>query len=194
MGFREVSVVEVREVLRGWLEGHGLRRVAERAGVDRKTARRYVAAAQAAGLTREAGLDAVTDVLVGVVVEAVRPARPNGHGAAWELLLAHEERIRAWVTGGKGEEPLSIVKIEELLARQGVRVPYRTLHRFAVERCGFRVKWERPGFCRDWVSARIGVIPRMLVSSVLRCSDSCQPVPERRRGPGRPAGPPRSGA
>ncbi len=32
------------------------------------------------------------------------------------------------------------MKIEELLARQGVRVPYRTLHRFAVERCGFRAK------------------------------------------------------
>ena len=32
------------------------------------------------------------------------------------------------------------MKIEELLARQGVRVPYRTLHRFAVERCGFRLK------------------------------------------------------
>jgi len=44
VGFREVSVVEVREVLRGWLEGHGLRKVAERAGVDRKTARRYVSA------------------------------------------------------------------------------------------------------------------------------------------------------
>jgi len=49
VGFREVSVVEVREVLRGWLEGHGLRKVAERAGVDRKTARRYVSAAQARG-------------------------------------------------------------------------------------------------------------------------------------------------
>jgi transposase len=32
------------------------------------------------------------------------------------------------------------VKIEELLARRGVRVPYRTLHRFAVERCGFRAR------------------------------------------------------
>ena len=51
MGFREVSVVEVREVLRGWLEGAGLRTVAERAGVDRKTARRYVVAAEAEGLT-----------------------------------------------------------------------------------------------------------------------------------------------
>lgn len=142
MGFREVSVVEVREVLRAWVEGAGLRRVAPRAGVDRKTARRYVEAAQAAGLTREAGTDAITDELIGVVVEAVRPARPNGHGAAWQTLLGHEEQIRAWVTGSEHEgvkhNPLSVVKVEELLARQGVRVPYRTLHRFAVERCGFR--------------------------------------------------------
>ena len=84
MGFREVSVVEVREVLRAWLQGAGLRKAAERAGVDRKTARRYVAAAQAAGLSRDAGVAAVTDELVGVVVEAVRPARPNGHGESWD--------------------------------------------------------------------------------------------------------------
>ncbi|MFI6675244.1 IS21 family transposase [Kribbella sp. NPDC050470] len=131
-------MVEVREVLRAWLEGHGLRKVAERAGVDRKTARRYVVAAEAAGLRRDAGAEAVTDELVGAVVEAVRPARPNGHGASWELLVAHEEQVRGWVSGGDGQEPLSIVKIEELLARHGVVVPYRTLHRFAVERCGFR--------------------------------------------------------
>jgi hypothetical protein len=112
--------------------------------VDRKTARRYVAAAQAAGLTRDVGMGAVTDEVIGVVVDAVRPVRPNGHGVSWEALLAHEEQIRAWVTGGKGDgpgqEPLSIVKIEELLGRQGVRVPYRTLHRFAVQRCGFRAR------------------------------------------------------
>jgi len=30
VGFRGVSVVEVREVLRGWLEGAGLRKAAER--------------------------------------------------------------------------------------------------------------------------------------------------------------------
>ena len=140
MGFREVSVVEVREVLRGWLEGVGLRKVAERAGVDRKTARRYVAAAEAEGLSREAGVAALTDDLLGAVVAAVRPARRSGHGASWEMLLTREEQITRWVAGGEGEKPLSIVKIEELLARQGCVVPYRTLHRFAVERCGFRVK------------------------------------------------------
>ncbi len=141
MGFREVSVIEVREVLRGWLDGAGLRTVAERSGVDRKTARRYVQAAQEAGLDRSAGFAAVDEELVGQVVAAVRPVRPNGHGAAWEVLLVHEEQIRAWVAGdGQDQKPISIVKIEELLARQGVVVPYRTLHRFATERCGYRVK------------------------------------------------------
>ena len=131
MVFREVGVVEVREVLRGWLSGVGLRTVAERAGVDRKTARRYVVAAQAAGLSRDADLGAVDDELVGAVVDAVRPARPNGHGSSWEMLLGHEKQIRDWVD----TEDLSIVKVHELLARQGCSVPYRTLARFAVARC-----------------------------------------------------------
>lgn len=141
MGFREVSVIEVREVLRCWLDGDGLRTVAARAGVDRKTARRYVVAAQQAGLDRSAGWGAVDDELVAAVVSAVRPERPNGHGPAWEALLGWEDTITGWVSGKAlpDGKPLSIVKIEELLARQGCRVPYRTLHRFATERCGYRV-------------------------------------------------------
>lgn len=135
MGFREVSVVEVREVLRAWLEGQGLRKAAERAGVDRKTARRYVEAAQAAGLSRNqaaAGVPVeglVTDELIGLVVEAVRPARPGGHGAAWETLLGYEEQIRAWVSGsehgGVKHDPLSIVKIEQLRPGRSVLGPPR---------------------------------------------------------------------
>ena len=37
MVFREVSVIKIREVLRAWLAGKGLRKVAGQAGVDRKT-------------------------------------------------------------------------------------------------------------------------------------------------------------
>lgn len=87
MAFREVRVTEVYEVLRRWLTGEGLRTVAERAGVDRKTARRYVAAAEAAGLVREEGEGQLSDELLGAVVAAVRPVRPSGHGAAWQTLL-----------------------------------------------------------------------------------------------------------
>ena len=46
MAFREVLVAQVREVLRAWLAGAGKRP----AGVDVRTASRYIHAAQAAGL------------------------------------------------------------------------------------------------------------------------------------------------
>ena len=82
MAFREVSVNEIREVLRVWLGVAGLpapgyRTIASHCGVDRKTVRRYVEAAQAAGL-RDDDASAVDDGLIGVVAEAVRPARPDG--------------------------------------------------------------------------------------------------------------------
>jgi len=35
----------------------------------------------------------LTDELLGAVVGGVRPARPNGHGSAWETLLGREEQI-----------------------------------------------------------------------------------------------------
>jgi len=67
----------------------------------------------------------------------VRPARPNGHGPAWDRLLGFEDQIRAWVAGEGNHPPLTITKIETPLARQGCVVPHRALHRFATERCGF---------------------------------------------------------
>src|SRR6266487_2841419 len=132
MAFREVAVTEIREVLRAWLSGTGLRQVAAQAGVDRKTARRYVAAAVEAGLARDGGLGQLTDELAGQVAQVVRPVRPGGHGQAWDQLGACQEQIGGWVKQG-----LSVVKVGVLLERRGVVVPYRTLHRFCVERCGF---------------------------------------------------------
>lgn len=42
MAFREVLVTQVKEVLRAWLSGAGKRPAARRAGVDVKTAQRYI--------------------------------------------------------------------------------------------------------------------------------------------------------
>ena len=134
MAFREVRVHEVREVLRHWLaDGVGLRIIAERSGVDRKTARRYVEAAVAAGLVRDGERQQLTDELIGAVIAAVRPVRQQGHGAAWESLLPLEQQIRDWIAN----DELQLTNIHGKLARRGVVVPYRTLHRFAAERCGF---------------------------------------------------------
>lgn len=88
MAFREVRVIEVREVLRAWLVGAGMRTAAERAGVDRKTARRYVAAAEKAGLVRDGGEGQLTDQLIGAVVAAVRPPPPCCPGCSNSLTPA----------------------------------------------------------------------------------------------------------
>lgn len=132
MAFREVSVFEIKEVLRLWLRGEGYRGIDRLSGVDRKTARRYVEAAVASGLTRDSGEAQLTDVLIGMVCEKVRPARPAGHGAGWESLVPHEDEIKAWLA-----KDLTLVKVQDFLARQGVVVAYRTLNRFATQRCGF---------------------------------------------------------
>ena len=125
MAFREVRVFEVREVLRLWLAGEGFRSVERLSQVDRKTVRRYVTAAEQLGVQRDGGDDQLTDVFIGMVVEAVRPHRSDGHGAPWRLLAAHHDQIAGWVT-----DDLTGVKIHELLDRQGVRVPLRTVQRY----------------------------------------------------------------
>ena len=106
-------------------------RWAQAGRVDRKTGKRYVTAAVAAGLLRDGGEGQLTDELIGQVVSVVRPVRPDGHGQGWAELEARREQIVKWVEGD-----VPVMKIGILLARQGVMVAERTLHRFAAERCG----------------------------------------------------------
>jgi transposase len=132
VSYREVSVVEVKEILRLWLEGRSLREVTRLAAADRKTVRRYIEAAQAAGLDRDDGPGQLGDELLGAVIAAVRPDRPRGYGASWETIAAHREQINTWI-----EQGVTLTKAHVLLERRGVVVPYRTLHRFAVTELGF---------------------------------------------------------
>ena len=97
MAFREVRVFEVREVLRLWLAGEGIRATERLVGFDRKTVRRYVDAAVGFGLVRGGGEGQLSDVFIGMVVEAVRPHRTDGHGEAWRLLQVNHEVIAVWV-------------------------------------------------------------------------------------------------
>src|SRR5579863_3630424 len=131
MAFREVWVIQVKEVLRRWLQGAGERPIAHGAGLSRGAVRRYITAAQTLGVDRAGGEEQLSEELIGQICELVRPTRPDGHGEAWRSLVAHEQQIKDWV----GAE-LTVVKIGDLLTRQGVVVAHRTLARFCVERCG----------------------------------------------------------
>jgi hypothetical protein len=177
--YREVSVIEVRELLRVWMLGAGLRRVGKLAGVDRKTARRYTDAAEEAALDRDGDVDQLTDELIGAVVAAVCPDRPNGHGSAWEMLCANHDRIKKLV--GQG---LTVVKISDLLSREGVVVPQRTLHRYCVQHTEYRgrggtvpvaggepvvecqIDFARMGMLFDAVSGRRRVVHALIFTAV----------------------------
>ena len=78
MAFKELSVVQVREVLRRWLHGDGTRRAGFVAGVDRKTAQAIIDRARALGLVRERGEGQLTDALVMAVEAAGAPGNPGG--------------------------------------------------------------------------------------------------------------------
>ena len=132
MAFREVRVFEVREVLRLWLRGEGLRAVSRLVGMDRKTVRRYVEAAEELGLDRAGDEDQLSDLLLGQVVERVRPHRTDGRGEARRLLDEHRAQLVGWLN----DEGLTVVKVHELLERNGVVVPERTLHRYVLEELG----------------------------------------------------------
>lgn len=161
MAFREVAVSEVREVLRLTVMGRGLRETARLAGVDRKTVRRYLAAAREAGFDPAAGVAAIDDALVGAVCTAVRPGRPDGHGEMWATLETRRKRIEDWL-----QQDLTLAKIGTLLAREGHPVPYRTLHRYAVAELGFghgaptvRVVDGKPGEELQVDFGRLGLLP-----------------------------------
>jgi transposase len=131
MAFREVRVFEVREVLRLWLRGEGIRSTERLAGVDRKTVRRYLAAAGELGLVRDGGEEQLSDEFVGAVVEAVRPHRADGRGEGWRRLVANHQLIEDCLK----KDELTVRKAHELLGRRGVVVPERTMHRYALEVC-----------------------------------------------------------
>lgn len=108
MSYREVGVIEVREVLRLWLRNDmGLRPIGEHAGVDRKTVRRYIAAGVGLGLDRAGGEVQLTDELIAGVVDAVRPDRPRGHGTAWEACAARHDQIKKWLDDVTSPSPRS---------------------------------------------------------------------------------------
>jgi hypothetical protein len=100
MSYREVSVIEIREMLRLWLQGRGLREVARLSGTDRKTARRYVEMAQSCGLDRAGGVEQLSDELLGIVIAGVRRKRPNGKSDAWETIATQRDQIKEWLDQG----------------------------------------------------------------------------------------------
>jgi len=129
MAFREVTVIETKEVLRLWRSGVAKKRIAAQLGVDVKTVRCYLKVAVDLGLDPARDLDEAT----AAVVERLAGANRRPRGRAWEVCTAHADFIRS-----KLEDGVRLTKVRKLLRRQRrVQVSYVTLYRYAVEELGF---------------------------------------------------------
>jgi hypothetical protein len=125
LAFREVGVLEVKEVLRLARDGVAKKRIAALLGLDIKTVRRYLRAAQECAPTSPGA--AVDDVLLAAVLSRVQaPGRPTGEG--WELCAAQREYIASLL-----RSRVRLTKVRKLLRRErGVLVSYATLRRYAI--------------------------------------------------------------
>jgi transposase len=132
MSFRELTMIDVREVLRRMQAGQSARQVARDGVVDRKTAGRYFEAARCCGVEAGTVLD---DGLVAEVASRIQ-ARPQAPASEpYKLLEAQRPRMEAWL---RAERPMRLVRVRELLARDGIDVAYTTLRRFAHQELGWR--------------------------------------------------------
>jgi len=136
MAYREVAMWEILWVLKERFRGENLSSIARKSGHMRKTVRRYVRTAQDLGWREDEEPD---DELAIRVYQKLRPvASDSGLGASEELLMPLREQIEEWLKPPEGEKRgLRLTKVHELLGRKNVRVPYSSLHRFAVRHCGF---------------------------------------------------------
>jgi hypothetical protein len=124
MVFREVTVIETKEVLRLWRSGVAKKRIAAQLGVDVKTVRGYVKVAER--LELDPALD--LEIATAAVVERLAAANRRPRGPTWEVCAAHAGFIRA-----KLEDGVRLTKIRKLLLRQRqAQVSYMTLYRYAV--------------------------------------------------------------
>ena len=132
MSFREVTMQDIRELLRRHQAGQSARQIALGTGLDRKTVGRYLDRAVEGGVTAE---DPVTDEVAGAVGKLVQTRPLPAPSTAWRALGGRRAQIEGWLDG---QPPLRLVRVHELLARDGVTVGYTTLRRFVSREFGWR--------------------------------------------------------
>ena len=135
MSYRELVMIDVKEMLRRRAAGQSVRRVSRDTGINRKTVGRYFEAAATLPLALE---HEPSEAEVHEVAQRVQ-ARPLADSSSeWQDIAAHRERIVSWLAQ---KRPLRLRKVHTLLRRDhGLRASYDTLRRFAMKELGWRKK------------------------------------------------------
>ena len=132
MAYREVSRVEIAEVVRRWQSGNSQRQIATGTGLSRATVRRYIVTAMGAGPTRDSAAPSEDQLsrLAGLNLCTPRKVETPTE----DVLVPWADQVYEWLTADR----LQVTRIHELLAGRGCRVSYTSLRRF-IQRRG----WQR---------------------------------------------------
>jgi len=134
MAYRELSMIDVREILRRWQVQQSTRQIALQTGVNRKTVARYVKYADELALPRDREL---TDEDVHQIAQCVQVRElPPSSSERQQVARCHDQ-IKGWLEQPK---PLKLTKIHQLLQRQGLQCTYWTLRRYARD----EFNWHKP--------------------------------------------------
>jgi transposase len=128
MAFKEVSRVEVIEILRRWQTGVGVRALARGTGLSRNTIRKYIEAAERCGLTRDGPSPTETQLTELVRLNVAGPRL---------VVRSTEEVLEPWATSIRDwlhRDRLTLTRVHELLKEQRCAVSYMSLYRYAMRR------------------------------------------------------------
>ena len=159
MAFKEVSRVEVTEIVRRWQAGASIRGLAKATGLSRNTVGKYVQAAEGSGLTRDGPPPTEAELLALIQLNAAGPrqvVRPTE-----EVLQPWADRIHDWLQ----KDRLKLTRIRELLGQQNCAISYMSLHRYVGHqgwlpgsRGTVRMADTKPGEVAEMDFGRLGLI------------------------------------
>ena len=128
MAYKEVSRVEITEVIRQWQAGRGIREITRSTGLARNTIRKYILTAQSCGLVRDGPQPAGSQLVTLVQLNRTGPRQvvvPTN-----EVLEPRSDQIEQWLK----QDKLKLTRIQELLAQRQCLVPYMSLRRFVIRK------------------------------------------------------------
>ena len=128
MAYKEVSRVDVTEVIRRWQMGNSQRYIAAGTGLSRDTVRKYIAAAKELGVIQEGPVP--TEEQLSKLAALSWTGSQKKATPAEEKLEPWADQIYQWVAVDR----LQVTRIQELLAQRGCEVSYTSLRRFLQRR------------------------------------------------------------
>ena len=124
MAYKEVSRMDLAEVIRRWQKGISLRHIASGTGLSRDTVRKYVAAAKDEGISQ--GGPAPTGEQLSRLAAVGRAGPRVAATPAEDLLAPWSDQIYQWLNADR----LQLTRILELLLERGCEVSSTSLRRF----------------------------------------------------------------